>query len=808
MSDNPPPKKKSRFFSNGKSVVDNLLHPLKKKARKDGVGSEEADGDETPRSGAGSTDEGPPLLANIHPLPPLTVLGHATTSAGIQTQRTPASNSASFSVGSTSSSFLQHQRPQSTRQAQTQRQEPPAQPRSSDSEAETEVETDVERSEDEEDYDASDEENARPTTARGQPNVRSQRRNAIYGADALLPSGSNTNGHQVAQPPSTSYPYPLPYPAAQTTIPAALPTVPDNAYTFSGVPTNPYATVAGGQYPFNFRPNQDLSIPVSVQQQAYTTYVHPLGSGLARMAQQSLHSDTGPLSQGASQPLTTPNRPIIASTPAAPYVDMDRDEHGRRLRTYIPRPAAHHGIRKPTPNLPRPQTNAESLVPENLYTSPNRIAHAQDYARKSLKRKRPDTILPPPSYVYQHTGSPTFNIFDGLLLYPELCFALAAHLPVKDLISLYAISKDFHVILDTRFTTVMLSQATRKAPESARTYMFRSYAHLCRSDPAARIPHTNAREAAEGKPRRIPSFRWLKMVLHREKVIHEIMAVFAEDGIPLPARCSLALKRIWFMLDIPDNARRIGFIHNRNLITDIDLYFLACFFTKMDMRLNDPICGEKRDGMRKLLLAQRSFTTVLRVLKREIWTTRFDILREWVRLKHEVVEEDEIGLDMFGVPFEVIGRGRLEYWGLRSEEDAGRKLHSLLRPDQLVVREAFKRGIRFDKHYLRFLLYGYIRPDTLENYEPRTYGRRITAIKDDEYEVDDIVGGVAALGVDEPGCDPLLDLGQPREVSRFTIVKEPTSKGEMKMRIRDEEFLDKCIAWWTKERQELREAEA
>jgi hypothetical protein len=35
------------------------------------------------------------------------------------------------------------------------------------------------------------------------------------------------------------------------------------------------------------------------------------------------------------------------------------------------------------------------------------------------------------------------------------------------------------------------------------------------------------------------------MVLWREKVVHEIMAIMAEDGVPLPSRCSLAMKRVW-----------------------------------------------------------------------------------------------------------------------------------------------------------------------------------------------------------------------------------------------------------------------
>lgn len=183
-----------------------------------------------------------------------------------------------------------------------------------------------------------------------------------------------------------------------------------------------------------------------------------------------------------------------------------------------------------------------STVPRTLYTSPNRVERA---VVASHKRKRAGLILPPPAYIYTRTNSPDFNIFPAILLYPELCFHLAAHFTIESLVALYAISRDFHTILDSRFTTVILSQSLAKAPESSRIFPFRCYAHLCRRDPAARIPHPDSEKARLGISRAVPSFRWLRMVIWREKVVHEIMAIMAEDGVPLPSRCSLALKRMW-----------------------------------------------------------------------------------------------------------------------------------------------------------------------------------------------------------------------------------------------------------------------
>ncbi|KAI1619247.1 hypothetical protein EDD37DRAFT_571573 [Exophiala viscosa] len=592
------------------------------------------------------------------------------------------------------------------------------------------------------------------------------------------------------------------------------------SYTFTGIPgttstaSGPAQTTSSHdqtQEPFTFRMRVPQPAPYQLGvRNGEDTQLHGVNATYLTTPQQSTTTqDTGDNQRSNA----IPSHRLLSPLPlgaSEPYVDMDRDEEGRPISRPRYQSALSHALYANSTGLPahripnlRPTTpahiaNPESLIPDNLLTSPNRVHRAKMHAHISLKRKRPGTILPPQPYVYSRDDHPNFNIFDGILLYPELVFALATALPVKDLISLYAISRDYHTIIDTRFTTVVLSQARRKAPESAEAFRFRSYAKLCRTDPAARIPHPNAALAARSIPRSIPSFRWLKMVLHREKVIHELVTVFAEDGIPLPFRCRLALKRLWFMLDLPDNARRIGYVHNKRLMTDLDIYFSACFFVKLDMRLNDPIASEKRDSMRKMLLSQKSFTTILQVIKREMWTTKFEVLKEWIKLRYEPME-DEIGLPMFGVRPENIGRGRLEYWGEVSTEELGRIPGWLFRPDQLIVREAIRRGMSLDRHYLQFMLYGYVRPDTLQDYAPRRYGRRIEQFKDDEYEIDDMIGGVAALAVGDEGYDDLLDLGQPRRGSPYTIVKEKISTQEKALRKKQEEFLSMCIAWWERE---------
>lgn len=489
-------------------------------------------------------------------------------------------------------------------------------------------------------------------------------------------------------------------------------------------------------------------------------------------------------------------------------VDLDRDVRGRVVENdmsgFAPIPSYNDVMRRYNQMVHEQRTAIRPKVPENALTSPERVERAGQYAGR--KRKRGTAVLPPPAYVFNRKDDPSFNVFHGMVLYPELCYHLVSHLPVEDLVSLYAISKDFHTIIDTRFTTVILSQALKKAPTSTHVFPFRCYGHLCRKDPAARIPHPDPEKAGK-VVRKIPSFRWLRMIMYREKVVHAIMALFAEKGIPLPRRCEQSLKKMWFLMDIPDNARRIGFVHNTSLITDADLYFAVCFSVKLDMLLHDPVTPARTMEGRRLIMSQSSMTMLLKVLKGEALNTRWDIMQEYIRWKYEPNAADEIAEDevLFGVPRKEWGVMRKEFWANERPAKNGRPgkpSEALLRPDQLVLREAIRRGLRFAGHYVRFMQYGYVHPRTLENFEPRDMSRRIEEYKDDEYAIDDVVAGVRTLRV-EDGGDPYLDLGRPTEVSTMVIKREEVSQAEREYRADEQNAIVQLYAQSRQERHAL-----
>lgn len=319
------------------------------------------------------------------------------------------------------------------------------------------------------------------------------------------------------------------------------------------------------------------------------------------------------------------------------------------------------------------------------------------------------------------------DIISKFVRHPELAINLARFLPVQDLIGLYAISKDFHYIVNHRFTTVIMSQANRRAPESAKMFPFRCYASLCQEDPAER-PHPVESKAAAGLSRTVPTFRWLKMVCFREMVVHQIVVIMAEDGVPVPKECVPAIKKMWLMMDMPDNIRRIGFIQNEKVFTDQDLFFLTMFFIKLDMRFTDPLTGSGSEGMRNMLLSQPSLSYLWRALKRTILISKLEALRMFIRWKQRP-NDAEPGQSLFGVPAEEIGMTQYEAWG----KSKSRKL--LLRPDELVMREAIRRGLKLQKKYTDMMLWGYVNMKTLENIKPQRLERTLPRLEGLEQEL-------------------------------------------------------------------------
>lgn len=352
-----------------------------------------------------------------------------------------------------------------------------------------------------------------------------------------------------------------------------------------------------------------------------------------------------------------------------------------------------------------PTSSASRLAQTPNYPSPA-ITFPPDksdlYNRRALRKPDPSTAFPsPPSSDSPSHEIPSSNhggIFHSLFNHPELIFEMVHHLDINDLLALYSISRDFHALANIRFTTMMHSQSLSKAPESSRIFPFRCYRNLCLRDPAGR--------RNEAKPdfqiRHVPGFRWLRMVVFREGVVDGIVECLEKEGLMLPPAATLTIKKIWFFMDLPTNKLRSALVRNTKYWTEDDLYVASMFIMKLDMLFTCPMTGEGDLGLRKMLLGQRSLSTLLHVLRREKMRNSYEMLKMIVAWNYERTDEErELDETIFGVPPHKVGMLQYEGWG----RNPNTRFHQI---DMAVNMECVRRGLDLPAHYLDMVLYGFV----------------------------------------------------------------------------------------------------
>ncbi|KAI5241732.1 hypothetical protein E4T43_05232 [Aureobasidium subglaciale] len=449
------------------------------------------------------------------------------------------------------------------------------------------------------------------------------------------------------------------------------------------------------------------------------------------------------------------------------------DTSRKRRPSDSPNISAQDGDLAPSPSYKRrfildgelQQTTTGEDQPMSKQELPNPLdvlAQAASLAQPLPTKSRKRIILNPPS---PPPGVKEFNLLSGLLSHVDILLQITSYLPPQTLLNLYSISAPFHYVMNSHFTAFIKAATSTWAPDADRYFPWWCYRQLCIEDPALRrsrpdrrsvswddfTPKPSPEPASDGsdahvsnisespksiksespaeikarvtklvKQRQaaaapVPGFRWLRMAAYRESVCREIVGWLATHGHRIP-RCEGvdALKKMWFLLDIPVNGPRIALIHNTKFFTRGTLAVLQLFFIKLDMLYVDPVHyygGEA--SMRELLLAERSLTTLWNFLRGADGTTRLDTLRLWIRHRYkrpqiirpmtfEAHEQYEAKIEMpiMGVPPELVGRWGYECWGLGQVK--------LMRPDQLVLKEAVRRRYGLQRMFMSYISYGYL----------------------------------------------------------------------------------------------------
>ncbi|KAK4565680.1 hypothetical protein LTR86_003528 [Recurvomyces mirabilis] len=331
-------------------------------------------------------------------------------------------------------------------------------------------------------------------------------------------------------------------------------------------------------------------------------------------------------------------------------------------------------------------------------TGTPRIASATpSYALPSGRTITGSTLLNPK---YRQIPPPTvrrpFSVLNAILRNGDLIKHLVSCVPIPALITLYAISKPFHYLFNGAYTAYILENMRTWAPGADKIYPWRCYAELCIKDPRLRQKSLWKGQDVSKKYedlRDLPSIRWLQMVAWRYAICKDMLIQLATKGLRCPAGSLDAVRRVWFIMDLPLNAHRIALMRSESYITNKTLFRATTFFLKVDMFFTDPDgpviphnTGTMNPAMhppqwqassftgvpfRKLLTAERHLTSLWRVLRGwgpdsatgMMTMTRLDLLKLWVRHKYHLpvdVPDHIKRQSIMGVPWHQVGTANLE----------------------------------------------------------------------------------------------------------------------------------------------------
>lgn len=245
-------------------------------------------------------------------------------------------------------------------------------------------------------------------------------------------------------------------------------------------------------------------------------------------------------------------------------------------------------------------------------------------------------------------------------------------------------------MVNTCKSAIVLTQAMRYAPIAASTFPFRCYRSLCNEDPRVDL------DVTRGQPRLIPSFRWLRMIHYRHQTAQKIVRLLNEEGLYLPReQGESVVKKIWFLMDIPDNQRRLAIIRNPELWTAADLFYACLFFMRIDMRCTDPLVPIAHANIRRMLMAQPSLTMTCLVLERKFLLDKHEAMQTYMRWKHIPVDGQQ--RNVFGVPRHELGLVQYEGYGKHGSRV------KLQRPDELVLKECVRREMQMETAFFCML---------------------------------------------------------------------------------------------------------
>ncbi|KAF2629197.1 hypothetical protein BU25DRAFT_456890 [Macroventuria anomochaeta] len=360
-----------------------------------------------------------------------------------------------------------------------------------------------------------------------------------------------------------------------------------------------------------------------------------------------------------------------------------------------------------------PTTPTNPNPPPQNTTAPHILRRHQHRRRNIAASVWGPELPPPPSTpgisqpASRATSSifrkPPFNIYKSLLRHPNLFFQFCIRLPYTSIISLYSIDKEFHYRLNKYSLSLIHDYARYHALLASHVFSWVLFPKLCISDPMLR-----PMDGREWLARDVPGFRWVGMVLHRQKVVRGILTCLAVEGLRVPNKAFEVLCKFWCVMECKSVALREAFLQDGDIWSDQEILVFQLLLVKLDMRFSDPVLGNGVGELSHMLLTQKGLGILYKVLMGQI---RIDYDKATDILVRTYLSED-LDTDTHTWLDDEIDNGvPEEEWGLLSREGwhmDGKRMDSAV---DMVIMEGIRRGLDVQRYYLDFVLYGFVDGD-------------------------------------------------------------------------------------------------
>ncbi|PWY79667.1 hypothetical protein BO70DRAFT_407146 [Aspergillus heteromorphus CBS 117.55] len=254
-----------------------------------------------------------------------------------------------------------------------------------------------------------------------------------------------------------------------------------------------------------------------------------------------------------------------------------------------------------------------------------------------------------------------FDLIGAMTTYPHLALALTSYLSADDLVNLTTQSRPFFNFLNINIG-IVVRNLSLQIVETASIFPPLCYPRL-NTEPG-HFSHPLPPPINEYRyilHHLVPSIPYLRMITHRHTTTTQIMALLRQAGYFIPNLCETPLKKLWFLMDIPDNARREWTIANPHLWRDGEIFFATFFIVQLDMYLREQR-QQRTNSFRQLIMAQPTLTFLREFLVGRVCATNLDTLAEFVRWRY-VPAPEERNEQVFGVPIAETGLLQFEGYG-------------------------------------------------------------------------------------------------------------------------------------------------